>query len=435
MSKSQENRTARRTFLMQMAAAGTATLLTGAKRVDANQELVIGVIGVGGQGRNHLSTWANIEGVRVAYVCDVDQSRAAQALEQVPGAKSVDDLRRILDDPAVNAVSIATPDHWHTPASLLALDAGKHVYVEKPCSHNVREGRMLVEAAKRTGLVVQHGTQSRSSSWIPWAFENLDGMIGDVVIAKAWNVQVRPPIGRQTPSDPPAGFDYESWLGPAPHVPFQSNRHHYSWHWWYNFGTGDAGNDGVHELDIARWGLGVSGLPTTVGAAGGKYVYDDDQEFPDTMSVVFEYPGASTENCSKQLHFEMRLWSKDSPYGIDNGVELIGARGRLVLGKRGVCRWFNDRGEELVVESPVIEGTSLKPHFENFVRAITDGETPHADALTAHESASLSHLANLSCRVHRPLHLDPASEQILNDEEANALLGRTYRDHWATPQI
>lgn len=433
MGHSTNRSTPRRTFLMQMAAAGTATLLTGANRSAANDELVIGVIGVGGQGRNHLATWSGIDGVRIAYVCDVDRARMEQAREQVAGAEAVGDLRRILDDPSIDAVSIATPDHWHTPAALLALEAGKHVYVEKPCSHNVREGRMLVEAAKKYDRLVQHGTQSRSSEWIHWAIDSLEGMIGDVIIAKAWNVQVRNPIGKQNASEPPEGFDYESWLGPAPFVPFQSNRHHYTWHWWYDFGTGDAGNDGVHELDIARWALGVEGLPATVGAAGGKYVYDDDQQFADTMSVVFEYPGSSTENRSKQLHFDMRLWSKDAPYGLDNGVELIGPRGRLVLSKRGVCRWFDDRGAEIVVEAPVISGAGLKPHFENFVSAIRTGSALNADALTAHCSASLAHLANVGCRIHRPLRIDPATEQVIDDVQANELLGRNYRDHWSAP--
>ncbi|MCA9106057.1 MAG: Gfo/Idh/MocA family oxidoreductase [Planctomycetales bacterium] len=434
MPLSSSIRATRRTFLATASALG-ATGLGIAQGRSANADLVVGVIGTGGQGRGHLSTWSDLPNVRVAYVCDVDSERLAQARERAPTAEAVADLRRVLDDDQVDAVSIATPDHWHTPAALLALEAGKHVYVEKPCSHNVREGRMLVEAAKRHDRIVQHGTQSRSAEWIRWAMDVLRaGEIGDVVIAKAWNVQVRPPIGKQQPAEPPAELDYDAWLGPAPFVPFQANRHHYSWHWWYAFGTGDAGNDGVHELDIARWGLGVDQHPTVIGAAGGKYVYNDDQQFPDTMSVVLEYPAPIGDAAARQLHFEMRLWSRDAPYGLDNGNEFICSRGRLVLSKRGVCRWFDAEGKERIYESPVIAGAGLRPHFENFVNAVTRGEALNADMTTAHLSASLPHLANLGCRVDRALRFDPVAEEFVNDEAANRLLGREYRDHWGRPR-
>jgi len=284
--------TSRRQFLATTAAtsAVASTLAPGLFASSQSRDLRVGVIGLGGQGRGHLKSYLEQPNVTVTWLCDADAERLKEASAIAPQAKTTNDLRRLLEDDKVDAVSIATPDHWHTPAALLALQAGKHVYVEKPCSHNVREGRLLVEAAQKTGLVVQHGTQSRSASWIRQAMKLLhDGVIGDVIMAKAWDVQYRGPIGKASLSDPPPSIDYDTWIGPAPMVPYQSNRAHYTWHWWYDFGTGDAGNDGVHEIDIARWGLGVDSHPMRVAAIGGKYVHDDDQQFPDTMTAAFEY--------------------------------------------------------------------------------------------------------------------------------------------------
>lgn len=281
----------RRRFI-EVSTLATAAALARPSHSAASERVTVAFIGLGGQGRNHLKSYVAMKDVDIAYVCDVDEGHLAEAKKISPAATAVSDLRRVLDARDVDAVVIATPDHWHTPAALLALDAGKHVYVEKPCSHNVREGRLLVAAVQRSGKQLQHGTQSRSYPFVAASMQLLrDGVIGDVLVAKAWNVQSRAPIGKAKPSQPPTGFDYDMWVGPAPMLPFQSNRQHYTWHWWYNFGTGDAGNDGVHELDIARWGLGVDVHPSQVAAIGGKYAVDDDQEFPDTLTAAFEYPG------------------------------------------------------------------------------------------------------------------------------------------------
>ncbi len=359
--------------------------------------------------------------------------RLATAAKDAPRATAVSDLRKILDDKAVDAVSIATPDHWHTPAALLALSAGKHVYVEKPCSHNVQEGRWLVDAVSQAGKKLQHGTQSRSAPFLQAAMELLrSGAIGEIKVAKAWNVQYRPPIGKESPSQPPTDFDYDAWIGPAPHVPFQKNRHHYSWHWWYDFGTGDAGNDGVHEIDIARWGLGVEMLPSKVAAVGGKYVHDDDQQFPDTITAAFEFPGNVANEC-KQLIFEMRLWSRYHPHGIDNGNEFLGTKGRMLLTKRGKLEVFNEKGEPMKVDLPKAELVSVQLHQENFLAAIRSGAKLNADARTGHLSSALSHMANLACRIGRSFQFDPEKERIVNDPTADALLSRSYRDHWSRP--
>ncbi len=414
-------------------AATTALAFTGRPLFAANDKVVIGIIGLGGQGRAHVNSFLGIPNVEIAYVCDVDEQRLAESAKIATKAKAVSDMRTILDDKSVDAVAIATPDHWHTPASLLALSSGKHVYVEKPCSHNLREGRWLVDAAARTGKKVQHGTQSRSTPFIQAAMKLLrDGVIGEVKIARAWDVQFRPPIGKEMPSDPPSGFDYETWLGAAPKLPFQKNRHHYNWHWWHNFGTGDAGNDGVHEIDIARWGLGVETHPSQVAAIGGKYVHNDDQQFADTMTAAFEYPVSGAFG-PRQLIFEMRLWSRYNPNGMDNGNEFLGTKGRMLLTKRGKVEVFNEKGEPLKVELPEIKTAGIRPHQLNFIDSIRSGAELNANALTGHLSSSIPHLANLACRVGRSFRFDPIREEIIGDEEANRLLERTYRDHWSRP--
>ena len=426
----------RRGFVATTAAttAATTLALTGRQLLAANEKVVIGIIGLGGQGRGHLNSYLGIPNVEVAYVCDVDEQRLADAAKTAPNATAVGDLREILDDKAVDAVSIATPDHWHTPAALLALAAGKHVYVEKPCSHNVREGRWLVDAAARSGKIVQHGTQSRSTPFIQAAMKLLKGgLIGDVKIARAWDVQFRPPIGEEMPSDAPNRFDYDTWLGAAPKLPFQKNRHHYTWHWWHHFGTGDAGNDGVHEIDIARWGLGVETHPSQIAAIGGKYVHNDDQQFPDTMTAAFEYPGDGSVGQRRQLIFEMRLWSRYHPNGIDNGNEFLGTQGRMLLTKRGQVEVFNEKDERLKIDLPEMKSAGIQPHQTNFIDAIRGGATLNANALTGHLSSSLPHLANLACRVGRSFRFDPQLESVIGDDEATQLLERTYRDHWSRP--
>src|SRR6185295_9465077 len=243
-------------------------------------------------------------------------------------------MRRLLEVRDINAVFIATPDHWHAPAAILALNAGKHVYVEKPCSHNIREGRLMVDAARRARKICQVGTQSRSTEMNMTAIRMIhEGAIGDVLSVRVWNSQQRTAIGKLKPSDPPNDLDYENWVGPAPMVPYQANRAHGRWRWWYNFGAGDMGNDGVHDLDVARWGLGVDTHPSTITALGGKYFFDDDQEFPDTQTVIFEWPSVGKDGRKKQMIFEQRIWTPYKMEGYENGDAFYGTRGMIILGK------------------------------------------------------------------------------------------------------
>jgi len=430
----------RRQFLHHagLGAAGAALLGSAsyAQNSGANERLVVGVIGCGGMGSSHLRNLVGQRDVRVAYVCDVDRTRLAAAAkvtgEGQNAAQAVGDMRRVFDDRNVNAVFIATPDHWHAPAAILAINAGKHVYVEKPCSHNIREGRLIIEAARRQRKIVQVGTQSRSTEHVRAAMQFLrEGAIGEVLVAKAWNSQMRRNIGRGKPGDAPNTIDYDTWVGPAPLVPYQSNRLHYNWHWWHHFGTGDMGNDGVHDLDIARWGLGVETHPTTVAALGGKHFFDDDQQFPDTQYVAFEYASDDKSNHKKMLIFEQRIWSPYTQEGYENGNAFYGTRGVMILGKGGGWRVFGPGNKEIRSMTGAFD---LVANQRNFFEAVRTGNRPHADIEINHLSSTLCHLGNIAARVRRTLTFNPQTEEIHNDKEAGPLVRRDYREHWATPQ-
>ncbi|HZN36802.1 MAG TPA: Gfo/Idh/MocA family oxidoreductase [Pirellulaceae bacterium] len=430
----------RRDFLNSSATFVTAAALASAAKLGlaaAGEPLNVAVIGPGGMGSSHLRLLSVRKDLRVAYVCDVDANRlaaAAKVVEQNGGSpKAVKDLRQVLDDKSVDAVWIATPDHWHSPAAILAVEAGKHVYVEKPMSHNVREGRLLVEAARRNKKVVQVGTQSRSTPTVMRAMEIVkSGQIGDVLVAKAWNSQLRGSIGKKQPSTPPPHLDFGLWLGPAPERPYQDNLLHGIWRWWYDFGAGDIGNDGVHDIDIARWGLGVTGAPSTVAALGSKFFFDDDQQFPDTQYCVFEWPGDGRPGQKRQLIFEQRDWSPYVQEGYENGAAFYGTKGLLVMGHTSGFQVFGPRNAPGEKGSG---GVDLPAHHQNFLDCIKNGGRPAADAEEGHQTAVLVHLANIACRVQRTLHLDPAAEKIVGDDEAQKLIRRTYRDgHWAVPK-
>ena len=420
----------RRSFLKTVTAgAALASQASFASVLGANERIRVGLIGCGTRGK----VFTNY----VTAVCDPDKKRLAATAERV-GVKpsdAVSDMRRILDDKSIDAVVIATPDHWHVPAALLALEAGKHVYVEKPVSHNFHESLLLMKAAQDSGLVVQHGTHNRSNPFIRDAVQMLhEGAIGDVLVAKAWNIQMRGNIGFENPTEPPPELDYDTWVGPAEFVPYQTNRCHYNWHWWHNFGTGDLGNDGTHEFDYARWGLGVDRLPSRVSAIGGKYYFDDQQEFPDTATCVYEYGGQLPDDPPRQLVFEMRLWSRNYPYNCDSGVEYRGTDGVMELSKRGKLRVLDDKNK--VVLERRAEKQPGFPHMENFLAAIRGEETLRADLATAHRSVALVHLANISLATGRSLDIEPETQTIIGDDEAAQMLSRRYREggHWSVPK-
>ena len=424
----------RRSLMETAAVAASAVHSSVAIGAPRSNRLKLGFIGCGGRAKSLMPPFLNL--ADAAWVCDVDQQRAAQFAKNANAPQSTADLRRVIEDPQVDAVVIATPDHWHAPAAIMACEAGKHVYVEKPCSHNLREGRLLLVSARRNKVVVQHGTQYRSSQFIADAVEIIqEGAIGDILVCKAWNVQRRRNIGHAQPSDPPKSLDYDSWVGPAEWMPYQENRFHYDWHWWHNFGTGDIGNDGVHDMDIARWGLGVTGLPSLVSAIGGKYYFDDDQQFPDTATCSFEWPENGSVGRRRQLIFEMRIWSRNYPHNCDSGVEWYGTKGMLFVSKRGKLELWNDKNKPLADPAPAKRAAVPRSHQANFLDCIRSGERPTADIQIAHDSASLCHLANIAVRRGQMLHVDPEREVIMNDSDSDAMRSRTYRKegHWSIP--
>ncbi|MEQ8788559.1 MAG: Gfo/Idh/MocA family oxidoreductase [Pirellulaceae bacterium] len=420
-----------------IAAAGIASTTQARASGDT---LVMGAIGCGGRGRAHAQLLAGRKDVHLAYVCDPDLKRAEQAaaeVEKAGGGKPtvVQDLRRVLDDAAVDAITVATPDHWHGPATVLACAAGKHVYVEKPCSHNVREGRLMVEAARKHDRIVQVGTQARNSKHVRRAIELLrDGAIGDVLVAKAWDSQRRANIGHGKPSTPPAHLNYDLWLGPAPLEPYHANRLHYNWHWRYAYGTGDLGNDGVHELDLALWGLGVDQQhPESATASGAKLFFDDDQQFPDTQNVTYDFAPVGENGRRKQLIFELRIWTPYRMEGYENGNAFYGTKGFLLLGKNDNFKLYGERNrllEAMPADGANAENTRI--HHDDFVNCIRNGGRPQADIEIGHHAATACHLGNIASRLKRTLFFDGTQEKFVADAEANMLLTRDYRKgHWA----
>lgn len=425
----------RRHFISASAAAVAASAVpTDRALAKSMQNLRVGLIGCGGRSKSLVREFAGH--CTLAWGCDPDAQRLAEFRRQSGCERTTADLREVINDKSVDAVIIATPDHWHAPAAILACDAGKHVYVEKPCSHNLPESQLLLAAAGRNKVVIQHGTQSRSNPFVAGAIQMIrEGIIGDVLMAKAWNIQRRADIGVMQPSAPPAGVDYDLWVGPAEWLPFQQNRFHYDWHWWYNFGTGDIGNDGTHELDIARWGLGTVGLPHSAVAVGGKYYFQDDQQFPDTATCVFEWPGQSADQPPRQLVFEMRIWSKNLPYNCDTGIEFSGTRGKMFVSKRGKLQVWDDADRLIENPRPQQPPAVADSHAVDFLESIVAGRRPAADLETACESVALVHLANASLRGGRSIQLNRAGESLTDDQQMAKLLGRAYRDggHWAIP--
>lgn len=426
------------TTAVSLAAAATVAARTRSLSAanSANGKLVVGLVGCGGRGTHDAQLFKDTPNVDVAYVCDVDDARRAAVAAKlgVETSRAVSDMRRILDDKSVDIVLVGTPDHWHSPASILACDAGKHVYVEKPISHNIREGRLLVEASQRNKVHVQHGTQVRSTPMIAEAVKLLhEGIIGTVLSAKCWNIQRRSSIGRGQDVAPPAGFNYEDWIGPVTMIPYRTNRVHKRWTPWYHFGAGDMGNDGVHDIDYTRWGLGVDTHPDKISANGGKYVFDDDGEFPDTQQVVCEYSGDGKPGSKRMFIYEQRLWTTNYPYNCDSGAEFYGTKGQMFLSRRGKCQVTGERNAPIEVKlTPGGQNDVL--HVKNLCDAIRDGAKLNADALVGHLSTSLCHLGNIATRLGRSLKFDPKTEHVVGDAEADALVRREYREHWGTPK-
>jgi predicted dehydrogenase len=431
----------RRDFLKTFASLGALSALSYARAADApNEKVVLAIIGigsavpgsVGGRGRQLIRPLATFKDVEIAQVCDVDESffPIAQKLlseRQRREARTEKDLRRVLQDKTIDAVMIATPDHWHALSTIWACQAGKHVYVEKPASHNLLEGRRMIEAARKYHRVVQLGTQSRSSASLARAAQLIrSGKLGKIPSARAWIAGPRPNIGHEKDTAVPKGVDYDLWLGPAPERAFNTNRFHYRWHWMWDYGTGELGNNGIHALDRIRWLLNLE-APVRITAGGGKLFYDDDQETPDTLTVTFDFP-----HCS--VTWEHRVWSREKPR---EGLVLYGEHGTLVLDQKG--GWHVENGIETADKGDAQRGgDDWSPHLRNFIDCVKNSSgsnvrRPNADIEEGHKSTRLCHLGNIAFRTGRAIRFDEKTETCLNDKEANRLLGRTYRKPFVVP--
>jgi predicted dehydrogenase len=428
----------RRRFLRQ-SGTGTAGLVAGGivlssaplaypRAPGANERVRVMVLGVRGRGRGHAADYAELENVEVTALCDPDERvlspvRGDVEKRQGKAPELHQDFRPLLEDKSIHAVSIATPDHWHALASIWSCQAGKDVYVEKPCSHNIREGRLLVEAARKYNRVVQHGTQSRSGETFHEVIEYLRKKpLGELRMAKVINSQRRANIGHREDGPAPDEVNYDLWLGPAAKRPFNPNRFHYKWHWFWEYGCGDLGNDGIHAVDYARWILGVED-PIAVSASGGKLYFDDDQETPDTQTITFEFPG-------RHLVYEMRIWTPYQEHGIENGAVFYCDQGYVELSPHG-WRAFLERNRP----GPTGDGKSRgREHFQNFIDCVRSRKRPNADIREGHLSARLCHLGNIATRVGRRLRFDAKTETFIDDPEANRLLGREYRAPFVVPE-
>ncbi len=386
------------------------------------ERLVVGVIGLG-RGLDHVKALQQLSNVEIAYLADVDDERIARAQKSQfantdKSPKTVKDFRKILEDKNVDAVFIATPNHWHSPAAILACSAGKHVYVEKPGSHNPREGELLVQAARKYKRVVQMGNQRRSSPAVMEAVQKLrEGVIGKVLYARCWYNNARASIGHGKQVPVPANLDFSMWQGPAPERPYLDNLIHYNWHWRWHWGGGEIANNGIHCMDVARWGLGVE-LPTRITCNGGRYHFDDDQETPDTTIAAFHFG-------DKGLLFD---GSSCNPRGSDKHpfIEWYGEHGTMTQDGNGY-KVFDPKGKQLAdVNGPGGD----KVHMGNFLDAVRGNAKPNSEIAVGQTSTLLCHLGNIAYRTGRELHFDPKTRKIIGDKDAEKFWTREYRKGW-----
>lgn len=438
-------RLTRRDFVTTLSSAGIAAGLggftrlarAGEKPASRNGVIRVGCVGIRGKGSHHMAGLESVDGAEVVALCDIDESvlgPKADAWEKRTGGRKVKrfgDYRKLVEDPEIDVVSIATCNHTHTLIAIAALEAGKDVYVEKPCSHNLWEGRQLVAAARKHGRMCQHGTQGRSSPAIRKGIQKLrEGVIGDVYMARGLCFKWRPSIGH-TPDEPvPSGVNYDLWLGPAPVRPFSRNRFHYNWHWHWDYGNGDMGNQGVHEMDMARWGLDV-GLPKRVHAGGGHFMFDDDQETPNTLVTIYEYPDEK-----KMLVFETRHWiTNQEGFGAGDsnavGVTFYGSEGYMQVYYFGYKTFLGKKREA----GPT--ATAPSNEYERFIAGVRsrDREDLGVEIEDGHLSSGLCHLGNIAYRLKRTVQFDPQTETFGDDQEANAMLTREYRKPYVVPKI
>ena len=423
----------RRKFI-QTAAVGTVVLglptIIPSRAFGANDRMRVAVIGLNGRGKDHISGFSKLENVEVATLCDVDDvvlQKTASDFETKykRKVKLEQDLRKVYDDKDIDAVSIATPNHWHALAAIWACQAGKDVYVEKPACHNLYEGRKLVEAAAKYNRIVQHGVQLRSSVAIQEAIQHLrDGLIGKVYMARGTVYKWRADIGNLGNSPVPQGLNWDLWQGPAQAREFSKNYVHYNWHWFWDYGNGDIGNQGIHETDLCMWGLDV-GLPEKITSAGGKFLWNDCKETPEVLTSTYHYPKQG-----KIIEFEVRPWMTNKEDGVEVGNMFYGDKGYMVINGYSDYKTYLGRNRE-----PGPARNAGGDHYKNFVDAVRakDKKILNGPVETAYLAASLAHLGNISYRLGRSLNFDPQKELFVGDKEANAMLTRKYRAPYLIP--
>jgi predicted dehydrogenase len=433
----------RRKFIDNLAVGAASLAVTSSAKsysqiLGSNERLNFAIVGLNGRGYAHLAGLkANKATARISHVCDVDSailSKFADATQKTLGeaATSEKDFRRILEKKDVDAITIATPDHWHTPMAIAALQAGKHVYLEKPCSHNPAEGEMLLAAEQKYQKLVQMGTQQRSS---PHTIEIVakihEGLIGKTYYAKAWYSNTRKSIGAGREVPVPAQLDWDLWQGPAPRRPYKDNLHPYNWHWFKHWGTGETLNNGTHEVDVCRWALGVD-YPNRVTSSGGRYQFKDDWQFYDTLNTSFEYQDA-------MLSWEGKSCQGMKFYGRDRGSVIMGTTGSVIVDRGGYEVY--DLGGKKVSEVKAGSHTSSADlvgadsmtdlHFTNFIAGIRKGEKLNAPIAIGNVAVTMLQLCNIAWEVQRELRLDSKDGKIQNDAEAMKLWSREYENGWA----
>ncbi len=432
----------RRKFLdgMAVSVAGAAVASTAksyAQIMGSNGRVNFATMGLNGRGQAHLSAIKNNgDKARMAYCCDVDthilakfSAEANSTLGYAPKAEQ--DFRKALESKDVDAISIATPDHWHAPMAVLGLRAGKHVYVEKPSSHNPAEGVLLIEARNKYAKLVQVGDQQRSSPHTIKIVNDIhNGRIGRAYFGKAWYVNARPTMGIGKEVPVPEGFDWDLWQGPAPRSAYKDNIAPYNWHWLRRYGTGEALNNGTHEVDVARWALGGD-YPTRVTATGGRYQFKDDWQFPDTMVTSFEYP-------DQMLTWEGVCDNGMKTYGRERGVVVNGTKGSVLVDRAGyeVYDWKGNKTDEFKTGAKesshdlLSRDSMTDAHFANFIAGIQTGEKLHSPIDIANVSVTMLQLSNIAYFVNRELKLDTATGKVLNDPEAMKMWARSYQPGW-----
>jgi len=424
----------RRDFLKQTSAftAGLAVLASAPAlraALSPSSKVRVGIMGCNGRGLAHISGFLAVPNVEIAYICDVDSRAidkgiAAVAKKQSAKPAGVKDIRKVLDDPTVDAISIAAPEHWHAPATILACAAGKHVYVEKPGSHNGRESELMVAAARKHKRHVQMGNQRRS--W-PWVIESIAalkaGEIGPVHFARGWYTNRRASIGKGKVVPAPDWLDYSLWQGPAPERPYRDNILHYNWHWFWDWGTGELGNNGVHALDLARWGLEV-GLPRRITCGGNRYFFQDDWETPDTMTATYDFG-------DKGITWEGQSCAPRGFEGAGFGVTFFGGNGALVMAGND-CKIYDPNNKEIRAiagkQQDLFSFDTI--HFANFIDAIREGKSLAAEIEEGQKSTLMCHLGNIAWRSGHTINFDPESNRIEGDKTAAALWARRYRRGW-----